>query len=401
MPHEVEAARARTARLAVKWAAIAVGTIGVLVLAGWFLDVRILTTIRPGFVSLKANAALAFVASAVALWCVVQSNEGWPRLRWVGLAAAALATVIGGATLLQYALGIDFGIDQLLVKVTDPNELPVDAPGRMAPHTAAAFVSSGVALMLQFGRGRRMPRVANALALSVHILTSVGLVGYLYGVHAFHAFGAGTSIAIHAAVAFMILSLATIAARPEQGFMRIFLSESAGGIVARAIFPAIFPTLFLLGWLPLKGQEFGQFDARVGLAIMVTLGVTVAAAILMQISTALYLVDRARQGAMDELEALNANLELKVRERTASLQQALDEVKQLTGLLPMCAWCKRIRDDRNYWREVGEYIEAHTHAEFTHGICPACSEAMLRKEGLLPVDRGADEPGGGAALASS
>lgn len=400
MPYETEAARARTVRQAVKGAAIAVGAIGVLVLVGWFLDIRILTTVRPGFVSLKANAALAFVASAVALWCVAQEDGGSRRLRSVGLAAAALATVIGGATLLQYALGIDLGIDQLLVRVTDPNELPVDAPGRMAPHTAAGFVLNGLALMLRFGRDWRMPRITNALALSVHILTSVGLVGYLYGVHALHAFGSSTSIAVHASVAFMILSLATIAARPEQGFMRVFVSESAGGVVARAIFPAIFPTFVLLGWLPLKGQELGEFDARVGLAIMVNLGLAVAAAILVRISTALYRVDRARQGAMDELEALNANLERKVRERTASLQQALDEVKQLSGLLPMCAWCKRIRDDRNYWREVGEYIEAHTHAEFTHGICPSCSEAMLRKEGLWD-DAGPEEQGGGTTLASS
>lgn len=400
MPYEAEAARTRTVRLAVKGAALAVGAIGVLVLAGWFLDIRILTTVRPGFVSLKANAALAFVASAVALWCVAQSDGGSRRVRSAGLAAAALATVIGGATLLQYALGLDLGIDQLLVKVTDPNELPVDALGRMAPHTAAAFLSSGLALMLQFGRDRRLTRVANILALSVHILTSVGLVGYFYGVHAFHAFGAGTSIAIHAAAAFMILSLATIAARPEQGFMRILLSDTAGGLVARAILPVIFPTLLFLGWLPLKGQELGEFDARVGLAIMVTLGVTVAAAILVRISTALFHVDRARQGAMDELEALNATLEARVRERTASLQQALDEVTQLSGLLPMCAWCKRIRDDSDYWREVGEYIEAHTHAEFTHGICPSCSEAMLRKEGLWD-DAGPEEQGGGTALASS
>lgn len=54
------------------------------------------------------------------------------------------------------------------------------------------------------------------------------------------------------------------------------------------------------------------------------------------------------------------------------LEKSLKEIKTLRGLLPMCAWCKNIRDDQGYWKNVAAYIEEHTEAEFTHGICPEC-----------------------------
>ena len=60
------------------------------------------------------------------------------------------------------------------------------------------------------------------------------------------------------------------------------------------------------------------------------------------------------------------------------LQQALASVKTLSGLLPICAWCKKVRDDEGYWKQIESYIEAHSDAEFTHGICPECAEKHRR-----------------------
>ncbi len=56
----------------------------------------------------------------------------------------------------------------------------------------------------------------------------------------------------------------------------------------------------------------------------------------------------------------------------ADLEAALGRVKTLSGLLPICSWCKRVRDDRGYWKAVEAYVEEHSQAEFTHGICPEC-----------------------------
>ncbi len=59
-----------------------------------------------------------------------------------------------------------------------------------------------------------------------------------------------------------------------------------------------------------------------------------------------------------------------------ALQKALAEVKKLGGLLPICANCKKIRDDTGYWSQVEEYISDHSEAQFTHGICPDCARKL-------------------------
>ena len=56
------------------------------------------------------------------------------------------------------------------------------------------------------------------------------------------------------------------------------------------------------------------------------------------------------------------------------LQDALKSVRRLNELLPICSSCKKIRDDRGYWKQVDEYIRTHTGTEFTHGLCPDCSK---------------------------
>ena len=58
------------------------------------------------------------------------------------------------------------------------------------------------------------------------------------------------------------------------------------------------------------------------------------------------------------------------------LQDALAEVKELQDILPICMYCKKIRDDRNYWQTVETYISQHTHTTFSHGICPTCYEKL-------------------------
>ena len=90
--------------------------------------------------------------------------------------------------------------------------------------------------------------------------------------------------------------------------------------------------------------------------------------------------------ANQRLEQMNELLEARVVERTTALHEtvaelrlALENVKTLSGLLPICGSCKRIRDDDGYWSQVEDYISAHSEAEFSHSLCPECL-ARLREE---------------------
>lgn len=80
----------------------------------------------------------------------------------------------------------------------------------------------------------------------------------------------------------------------------------------------------------------------------------------------------ARFADMMELRRLNAELEARNRE----LQEALEKVKTLRGLLPICASCKKIRDDQGYWQQVEVYVREHSEAEFSHGLCPDCIKKL-------------------------
>lgn len=60
----------------------------------------------------------------------------------------------------------------------------------------------------------------------------------------------------------------------------------------------------------------------------------------------------------------------------SELQDALTKVKQLSGLLPICASCKKIRNDKGYWEQIEKYLRKHSEAEFSHGICPACAKQL-------------------------
>jgi hypothetical protein len=81
-------------------------------------------------------------------------------------------------------------------------------------------------------------------------------------------------------------------------------------------------------------------------------------------------------------------LEVLVKARTSELKSALDAVKTLHGLLPICSCCKKIRDDQGYWQHVETYLQEHTEADFSHGICPECAhthypEYFPRRDGRV------------------
>lgn len=84
-------------------------------------------------------------------------------------------------------------------------------------------------------------------------------------------------------------------------------------------------------------------------------------------------------------------LERSLALRITELEQSLEEGRQLKRLLPICAYCKSIRDDSNYWQEIEQYIHKHTGTDFSHGICPPCLEKVMKEEF-------GDKRDGGAAL---
>ena len=84
--------------------------------------------------------------------------------------------------------------------------------------------------------------------------------------------------------------------------------------------------------------------------------------------------------ARTTIEAANALLETRVVERTRALEYALTQVRTLSGFLPICAWCRKLRDDQDYWHSLEDYISQNTDAKITHGICPDCAVNLSESE---------------------
>ncbi len=81
-----------------------------------------------------------------------------------------------------------------------------------------------------------------------------------------------------------------------------------------------------------------------------------------------------------EIGLYKAKMEKKLKEKNSQLQEALDNIKTLKGLIPICANCKNIRDDKGYWNKLESYIEKHSDALFSHSMCPTCMEKCYGNE---------------------
>lgn len=86
----------------------------------------------------------------------------------------------------------------------------------------------------------------------------------------------------------------------------------------------------------------------------------------------------AKQAKMNlaELETLVQNRTLELENSITELKQAHDKIKVLDGLVPICASCKKIRDDKGFWSQLEQYITKHSSAKFSHGICPDCIKEL-------------------------
>ena len=127
--------------------------------------------------------------------------------------------------------------------------------------------------------------------------------------------------------------------------------------IAALIVGLVFATEF--GVMMVFGRRFVVFDPTLG-ALMDSLLLVVV------VSPFVVSLFKQRRRAEQQRE-----------EVIRQLEQALAEVRKLSGLLPICAHCKKIRDDHGYWNRIEEYLRDHSEAEFSHGICPDCSHQLF------------------------
>jgi len=272
--------------------------VGIVVLAGWAIQSAPIQTILPGLASMKANAALALVLAGAALTLSgIQNHKRWHAVvsRIAGIGTAA----IGAAILIEYSMGIDLGIDELL-SADGKCGSPI-YPGRPAPATAAALVMLGAALYLFHSQRRWARRTAQTLGLAVLLTSALTIAGYVYGVQSLYRIAPFDSVALHTAATLVLASIGLLYAQPDFGLVAPLRSSNMGGVVARKMFPFVVATPLVLGWLRLRGQYLGYFDLEFGVALLAIANVAVLSALLWWTARSLNHIDQLQSQAQDEL----------------------------------------------------------------------------------------------------
>ncbi|MBE9206252.1 EAL domain-containing protein [Nostoc sp. LEGE 06077] len=155
----------------------------------------------------------------------------------------------------------------------------------------------------------------------------MGLLGYVYGNAYFYKFGSLTSIAIHTAIAFILLICGILFACPNRGLMAVVSSKNAGGIMARSLLPAAIMFPPVICWLVLSGYRRDIYTAEFGLSILSVLNIIVFAVLIWGNARSLNMIDHQRRRSQIALKKANEELEERVIFRTHELLRTLEQLQ--------------------------------------------------------------------------
>jgi diguanylate cyclase (GGDEF)-like protein len=199
---------------------------------GWALDIAPLKSVAPGLATMKANTALAFLLLGGSLF-IAQVAGSKPFLHRTHKALAAVVAAFGLATLGEYLFGWDLGIDNLLFDdVATPSG---QFPGRPSFGTAFNFMLLGLALLLMHIRPARF--AASLLAVSAALISLLALYGYALATPALYSVFFYSTMAVHTALLFFIISIGCLFLDRDGWLMKIVFSDELGGSLARWLLP--------------------------------------------------------------------------------------------------------------------------------------------------------------------
>ncbi len=278
--------------------------LGVTVLIGWACELTALERVTAQFAPMKPNTALCFIFCGSALWLDGALSRRAERFRRIAIYVTLALTC---STLLEHLTRVELHIDELLFRERWQNKFP----GRMSIATAASFALLCLAQLTLDGERRRFPRAPHVwLATAVALCAFFVLLGYLYGVRSLYAIEPFNTTALHTAAGLFIGSLAVLCARPRRGPLRIVISSSPGGLLARRTLPAVFLFPIALGWLRVKGQEGGFYGTGFGTAMFAAANIAFLSALLLWTARALVAIDDVRRQAAARLHESEVNLTL-------------------------------------------------------------------------------------------
>ncbi len=263
LPARTSTTRAHRARLV----GVVCGTYvllgGLITFAGWAADMRAWTDWIGNGISMQPNASIA--ASAAGLGIVLLARgRGGPLVSVLG----TIAGFLGAATLLEYVLTIDLGIDRVFMFGRTWGRVGTAVPGRMGPPGSLCWTLLGLALVGTRGE-RPARRLSPMLGLVVTGVAAMSVTGYLYGAGTLYTLPRLTTIAFQTATILLAAGIGLLAAMPNREPVRTLLDNGSAASAARRMLPFLVMVPIALGYLRLIGQTRGLYDTAMGSALLV------------------------------------------------------------------------------------------------------------------------------------
>jgi len=315
MKYSTERVLIRRCHAVAKVASIAGIAIGLLVLLGWILHIQVLTSIVPGYQTMKPNTAFCFALSGLSLWLLNDRCLNAKR-RLAAKILAALVALAGGLTICERRLGWNLGIDDLLF-----NGLIGAHPGRMSLAIAIGFFLLGASLFFVDQKFRRSCEPSQWLALAAIVVGVIAQFAYVFGARSLYEFPAYAVMALHTAMTLTLLGFGALFVRPDQGLMAIITSKHGGGVMARRILPLAAALSFALSWLELQAERASFVGSEFGQAVFGTIEIILFATLVLLSARFLNKAAASRLQTEAELRLARDELERRVAERTAELQR--------------------------------------------------------------------------------
>ncbi len=330
-------------------AGAATAGMGLMALAGWVSGNAALKSVLPGLATMKANTALCFLLSGLAL---VLREQRALRMTFAGLVCA-----VAGLTLAEYATGVDLGIDQLLFR--DTIDRHTVFPGRMVEATTLGFLACSLSLLLLKARSGWLQQV---LAACAGVIGVIALLGYTYNTQQLYNFAGYSSMALHTAAAFVALAVGLVFSR-RDGLARALTASGPAGQMTRRILPVSLLMPPVLGWLVGWGERHGVYGEGMDHAIL---------ALAMMLSLLAVVLVTAH--ALNRIETARRRTETQLRNQDELMQQTREPliVRELGGTIL-------------FWNQGAEALYGLPAAE----AIGRSKQQLLRTEGnaVVEVDR--------------
>lgn len=229
-------------------------------LVGWMFDLEILKRVLPGLVAMNPMTATLMILLGLSL--LGRSQDGAIGRTMVA-ALAAFVIFIAAAKLVGLAFDWPNGVDEwMFADQLDDGLQPM--PNRMAPNTAVNFVLLGFALLLMDVSTSRGNRPTELLAATAGLVSVLAILGYAYHVDAMYGISRYIPMALHTAVAFLLLAIGVLCARAREGWMALVTAQGPGGTMVRRLLPALLAMLATIGWLRVKSESVGLLGSDLG-----------------------------------------------------------------------------------------------------------------------------------------